>query len=120
MADYSRQDACNQGVGATTVLLIVFLVLKLTGLIEWSWIWVLSPIWITAALALAFVFAGAATLAASRRWPVGWKQERVCRRLKPVSAADVADGILNRLLQEGFVPSGKAGFRTSMGQRGTD
>lgn len=29
-----------------SVLLIIFLVLKLTGLISWSWIWVLSPIWI--------------------------------------------------------------------------
>jgi hypothetical protein len=28
------------------VLLIVFLVLKLTGLIHWSWLWVLSPLWI--------------------------------------------------------------------------
>ena len=28
------------------VLLIVFVVLKLTKLIAWSWIWVLSPLWI--------------------------------------------------------------------------
>lgn len=28
------------------VLLIVFIVLKLTGVINWSWIWVLSPLWI--------------------------------------------------------------------------
>lgn len=28
------------------VLLIVFIVLKLVGVINWSWIWVLSPLWI--------------------------------------------------------------------------
>ena len=28
------------------VLLIVFIVLKLCGVIHWSWWWVLSPIWI--------------------------------------------------------------------------
>lgn len=34
-----------------TVLLIVFIVLKLTGNITWSWVWVLSPLWIGAILA---------------------------------------------------------------------
>jgi hypothetical protein len=33
------------GVGIITVLLIVFVTLKLTGLIDWSWWWVLSPLW---------------------------------------------------------------------------
>ena len=34
------------GVSAWTVLLIVFVVLKLCNLIDWSWGWVLSPLWI--------------------------------------------------------------------------
>ena len=34
------------GIGFCGVLAIVFIVLKLVGVIEWSWIWVLSPIWI--------------------------------------------------------------------------
>ncbi len=29
------------------VLVLIFAVLKVTGLISWSWLWVLSPIWIT-------------------------------------------------------------------------
>lgn len=33
------------------LLLVVFLILKLTGTIAWSWLWVLSPLWIPAALA---------------------------------------------------------------------
>ncbi len=30
------------------VLLVIFIVLKLTGNIDWSWWWVLSPLWIMA------------------------------------------------------------------------
>lgn len=32
------------------VTFIVFLVLKLTGLINWSWWWVTAPLWIPVAL----------------------------------------------------------------------
>lgn len=28
------------------LLTIVFIILKLCGVIDWSWVWVLSPIWI--------------------------------------------------------------------------
>ena len=28
-------------------LVLIFAVLKVTGLISWSWLWVFSPIWIT-------------------------------------------------------------------------
>ena len=34
------------GVGFTGLLTIVFIVLKLLGVIQWSWLWVVSPIWI--------------------------------------------------------------------------
>lgn len=34
------------GIGFLGVLTIVFIVLKLTKVIDWSWVWVLSPIWI--------------------------------------------------------------------------
>ena len=43
------------GLGIISVLTIVFIVLKLLGVIKWSWIWVLSPIWISAVIA-AVVF----------------------------------------------------------------
>lgn len=36
----------TSGLGFLEVLLIIFIVLKLTKLISWSWFWVLSPIWI--------------------------------------------------------------------------
>ena len=34
------------------VLTIVFVVLKLTDNIDWSWIWVLSPLWISIVLSI--------------------------------------------------------------------
>jgi hypothetical protein len=34
------------------VLLVVFIVLKLCGIITWSWWWVLSPLWISVILAI--------------------------------------------------------------------
>lgn len=40
------------GVSLTTVLLVVFIILKLCHLIKWSWWWVLSPLWIGAAICL--------------------------------------------------------------------
>ena len=38
----------NGGIGFTGLLTIAFIVLKLLGIITWSWVWVLSPIWIDA------------------------------------------------------------------------
>jgi hypothetical protein len=43
------------GMGFLGVLGIVFVVLKLTGLISWPWVWVLSPYWITALLLIIVV-----------------------------------------------------------------
>ena len=43
------------GISWLSVLGIVFIVLKLTGTITWSWWWVLAPIWIPMALATVLV-----------------------------------------------------------------
>ena len=40
------------GIGFCGLLSIVFIVLKLTWVIAWSWLWVLAPIWIPASLSL--------------------------------------------------------------------
>ena len=42
----------NSGLNATDVLLIVFIILKLCGVINWSWWWVLSPLWISIIIAI--------------------------------------------------------------------
>jgi hypothetical protein len=36
----------SQGLSLTGTLFVVFLVLKLVGVIDWSWWWVTSPLWI--------------------------------------------------------------------------
>lgn len=41
------------GIGFVGLLTILFIGLKLTGYITWSWIWVLSPLWISALAVLA-------------------------------------------------------------------
>lgn len=43
-------------LGFIDVLTLIFIVLKLVGVINWPWIWVLSPLWI--ALIMAFVIVG--------------------------------------------------------------
>lgn len=43
------------GIGFTGLLTVLFIGLKLTGYITWSWVWVLSPIWISILLALFIV-----------------------------------------------------------------
>lgn len=40
------------GISFSGLLTIAFIVLKLCGRITWPWVWVLSPIWIGAALVI--------------------------------------------------------------------
>jgi hypothetical protein len=40
------QQTTSSGIGFTGLLTIAFVVLKLTHYINWSWWWVLSPLWI--------------------------------------------------------------------------
>jgi hypothetical protein len=40
------------GIGFGGALAVLFIGLKLTGFITWSWLWVLSPLWIPLSLLL--------------------------------------------------------------------
>lgn len=42
------------GIGFSGVLTITFIILKLCGVIEWSWVWILAPLWFPVALIAAF------------------------------------------------------------------
>lgn len=44
------------GVGISGLLGIAFIILRLTGTITWSWLWVLSPFWIPVAFILIVLF----------------------------------------------------------------
>lgn len=43
----------NNGLGLPSILFIIFLILKLTETISWSWWWITAPLWIPAVF---FVF----------------------------------------------------------------
>jgi len=45
-----NSKAAGGGIGFCGLLAIAFIVLKLTGVIGWSWGWVLAPLWIPAAI----------------------------------------------------------------------
>ncbi|QNJ59399.1 hypothetical protein PP997_gp39 [Gordonia phage BigChungus] len=44
----------SSGIGFGGALFLVFLVLKLTGVIDWSWWWVTAPLWIGAIAGVVF------------------------------------------------------------------
>jgi hypothetical protein len=44
------------GLTFLDVLTIAFVVLKLCGVITWSWVWVLAPLWIPISLVLVILF----------------------------------------------------------------
>lgn len=46
MANSSATITVSGGIGFTGLLTVAFIVLKLTGHISWSWVWVLAPLWI--------------------------------------------------------------------------
>jgi len=49
----------REGMSLLWILFIIFLVLKLTKLITWSWWWVFSPLWISALLFIAAIIIAA-------------------------------------------------------------
>lgn len=51
--DLVQQDKSDGFFGLLT---IVFIVLKLTGVVAWSWWWVLAPIWIPVLISAVVVF----------------------------------------------------------------
>jgi hypothetical protein len=56
MKDNSNKTVVtSKGIGFTGALTIAFIVLKLCKVIDWSWVWVLSPLWISAALGVFFL-----------------------------------------------------------------
>ena len=46
MNNSNNTTTVRGGVGFFGLLTLVFIVLKLTGVISWSWGWVLAPLWI--------------------------------------------------------------------------
>lgn len=61
----------DSGTNLTGILLVIFIVLKLTNLINWSWLWVLSPLWIPIGIVVVITVLISLTLLimeAFKRW----------------------------------------------------
>ena len=55
MSNNSSSSSSSGGIGFSGLLTVLFIGLKLTGHITWPWIWVLSPLWISALLAITIL-----------------------------------------------------------------
>ena len=51
----SESKSTSGGIGFAGLLTVLFIGLKLTGAITWSWWWVLSPLWLGWAIVLLIV-----------------------------------------------------------------
>jgi hypothetical protein len=56
----TTQTQSNNGIGFFTLLGLLFIGLKLGGVIAWSWLWVLAPLWMPLALAIILILLVAA------------------------------------------------------------
>ena len=51
----NNSSSSGGGIGLCGLLAVAFIVLKLCKVIAWSWLWVLAPLWIPAAIALVII-----------------------------------------------------------------
>lgn len=51
----TKSDSTSGGIGVSGLLGVLFVGLKLTGFINWPWVWVLSPFWIPLCIAVTFL-----------------------------------------------------------------
>ena len=52
----NSNETPRSGIGFFGLLAILFIGLKLAGFIDWSWVWVLAPLWVKAILWFLAVF----------------------------------------------------------------
>lgn len=70
------------GVGFLGLLALVFITLKLIGVITWSWAWVLAPIWIPIVLVCAFLLAGLLFIIGKHLYDEHKRKKKVAERKK--------------------------------------
>ncbi|ORA23422.1 hypothetical protein [Mycobacterium aquaticum] len=63
----SNTKSNSNGIGIGTILFVVFLVLKLTGVITWSWWWVTAPLWAPAVVIVVMLGLSALIIKAADR-----------------------------------------------------
>ena len=72
MASNGHNSSSSSGVGLSGLLFIVFLVLKLTDIIDWSWWWITAPLWgwlamVIAGVSVYFIYKGIKKLLRRRK-----------------------------------------------------
>jgi hypothetical protein len=55
----ASSSSSSGGIGFTGLLTVLFVGLKLTNVIAWPWLWVLSPLWIPLLLLIGFLIIAA-------------------------------------------------------------
>lgn len=73
----NKNYSAGGGLGLAGVLTFVFVVLKLVGVINWSWWWVLAPLWISAIIVVALIVVVlTAAFLIDFRWNKGRRRDR--------------------------------------------
>ena len=68
----TNNSSRNGGIGVATLLTIVFVVLKLCGVVDWSWFWVLSPAIFSTIFGLIFIVVAAIIVTHHRKKNKWW------------------------------------------------
>jgi len=74
MSENNDSDS-GGGVGLFGLMFVVFVALKLTGHIAWSWLWVSAVMWMPLSAALALL----AFVSAVKQWEL-WRLKRALKR----------------------------------------
>ena len=78
----------KESISFPTLLLVAFIVLKLCHVIDWSWVWVLSPLWIPVGLVSVaflglFIYSKSATFYFKKYRPEKWEKiQEISRKAK--------------------------------------
>jgi hypothetical protein len=91
MSESKSSSSSSSGIGFVGLLTILFIGLKLTGYIDWSWLWVLSPLWIGFALWIAFfalIIGGGALLMGGGLALEWWDDRKRARKRFELMQAD--------------------------------
>lgn len=52
----AQSNITSRSIGFVGLLTLLFIALKLTHYINWSWLWILAPLWISVGIGFAILF----------------------------------------------------------------
>jgi len=68
MSKEQNTTISGNGIGFGSLLTIVFIILKLTNVIAWSWLWILAPLWIGVALSILGIILITLGVMLAKKW----------------------------------------------------